>query len=235
MGTNTIKSVPGVTEKRCSMCATVKPFSEFYKDRSSPTGLQSRCGQCQREVQVAKRASDLTSARARGRERYAKNPDYFRRYVASYARRNAEQLRAKRLDVYASDPERYRARARNWRARNIDKATIRLTKWRDSHREYMRAYDRRKRAEYLLNGKSWEMCARRRARIRSAPVIERISRSAIIQRDGARCYLCGRELTLREVTLDHVIPLARGGSHTADNLRVACRPCNSRKGARLVT
>lgn len=36
---------------------------------------------------------------------------------------------------------------------------------------------------------------------------------------------CGRAGT----TLDHVVPIIRGGGHDEDNLVVACRPCNSRK------
>lgn len=72
----------------------------------------------------------------------------------------------------------------------------------------------------------------RRARLAGAPRIERIDRESIIMRDGSRCYLCGSDLPRQAITLDHVIPLARGGAHAEDNLRVACRPCNSRKGAR---
>ena len=34
------------------------------------------------------------------------------------------------------------------------------------------------------------------------------------------------------LTLDHVIPLARGGQHRVENLVAACKPCNSRKHAR---
>ena len=71
----------------------------------------------------------------------------------------------------------------------------------------------------------------RRARLKAVPY-ERVRRQDIVERDGLICYLCGLALRAPEVTLDHVIPLARGGPHTADNLRIACRPCNSRKGAR---
>jgi 5-methylcytosine-specific restriction endonuclease McrA len=46
---------------------------------------------------------------------------------------------------------------------------------------------------------------------------------------GNRCAYCGSE---ERLTIDHVIPLARGGSHWPSNLRPACLSCNSRKGAR---
>jgi hypothetical protein len=76
---------------------------------------------------------------------------------------------------------------------------------------------------------------RRRARIMNSPRIEVIDRSVIIGRDKSTCYLCGNILTnATEITLDHVIPLASGGAHTADNLRVACRDCNFRKNKRTL-
>lgn len=80
----------------------------------------------------------------------------------------------------------------------------------------------------------------RRQREATAEALTRETRRAIIARDGATCYLCGEPLDLaaafpdpQAVTLDHVVPLARGGAHTPDNLRVACRPCNLRKGDKL--
>ena len=73
---------------------------------------------------------------------------------------------------------------------------------------------------------------RRRARLKGAPVIERINRNRIIERDQSICHICGQKVEKADLTLDHVIPLARGGNHTEDNLKVAHRSCNSRKGAR---
>jgi len=46
---------------------------------------------------------------------------------------------------------------------------------------------------------------------------------------GGRCWMCGAPAT----EIDHVIPLARGGSNWPANLRPACRSCNARKGARV--
>jgi 5-methylcytosine-specific restriction endonuclease McrA len=50
---------------------------------------------------------------------------------------------------------------------------------------------------------------------------------------GRRCVYCGTGLGLENATLDHVIPLSRGGSHAPGNLVSACQPCNQLKGALL--
>jgi 5-methylcytosine-specific restriction endonuclease McrA len=46
------------------------------------------------------------------------------------------------------------------------------------------------------------------------------------------CAYCRRTIPRRERTIDHKVPLARGGRHTARNLVMACRACNSSKGDR---
>lgn len=78
----------------------------------------------------------------------------------------------------------------------------------------------------------------RRARIKTTQV-EHIYRGRIYARDEHSCYLCGEQLNMdaqapepKAPTIDHVVPLARGGSHTYDNLRAACFECNSRKSDR---
>ena len=58
-----------------------------------------------------------------------------------------------------------------------------------------------------------------------------LSRKNILRRDGHRCQYCGRaEVPL---TVDHVIPRARGGQDTWENLVAACVRCNNKKGDRL--
>lgn len=61
----------------------------------------------------------------------------------------------------------------------------------------------------------------------------------VMERDGWRCHICGDEVDrtvthgLDRSSLDHVVPLARGGSHTYDNVRASHWRCNHSKGARL--
>jgi 5-methylcytosine-specific restriction endonuclease McrA len=48
------------------------------------------------------------------------------------------------------------------------------------------------------------------------------------------CPLCGVRFSEgNRASVDHVIPLALGGTHTRDNLRLCCCSCNSRRGATL--
>lgn len=50
-------------------------------------------------------------------------------------------------------------------------------------------------------------------------------------KDRGDCYLC-RATTAGEFHIDHIVPIARGGWHSASNLGFLCKACNLDKGAR---
>ena len=58
------------------------------------------------------------------------------------------------------------------------------------------------------------------------------SRRNIFKRDHYTCQYCGRQPGMEELTLDHVIPRAQGGSSQWDNCVLACLECNKRKADR---
>ena len=63
------------------------------------------------------------------------------------------------------------------------------------------------------------------------------TREEIYRRDGFRCVYCGHDGSnfegWRFLTLDHFVPLSRGGSLEADNLVTACVACNNQKWNRV--
>ena len=83
-----------------------------------------------------------------------------------------------------------------------------------------RVLRRRRQADYN---------ARRRASFYTGE-LEDVSRDEIAERDNHLCHICGLFCSVHDLTLDHVVPLSKGGAHTKENIRIAHRECNSRKG-----
>lgn len=46
---------------------------------------------------------------------------------------------------------------------------------------------------------------------------------------AGRCYYCGATVPPAELTMDHIVPLIRGGRSTRGNCVPSCKDCNSRK------
>lgn len=72
-----------------------------------------------------------------------------------------------------------------------------------------------------------------RARKLNCSIVIPFTKREIVNRDGLNCYLCGLLLTFKSATIDHVIPLSRGGWHCPSNARIACLKCNQKKNNSL--
>ncbi len=141
----------------------------------------------------------------------------------------------------AAHPAEKRARAIAYRAANRAAILAKAIAYDAAHREEKRAY---LAAYYAAHRDRWmEATAIRRG----AALCDHLACLAIgpvqlsWQTNEHRCYLCGTPvwLALRGepgyVHMDHVVPIARGGLHCAENLRPACPTCNLRKRTNLVS
>ena len=79
---------------------------------------------------------------------------------------------------------------------------------------------------------------RRRAREKNA-FVANVYRKRVFERDRWRCHICRKKTNKDAVvphpqapTIDHLIPLASGGTHEPANVATACFKCNHTKGAR---
>lgn len=55
----------------------------------------------------------------------------------------------------------------------------------------------------------------------------------LLKKHRNRCYYCERQFKSVELTLDHKVPLSRGGNNAIGNLVPSCWPCNQEKGDRM--
>ena len=64
-------------------------------------------------------------------------------------------------------------------------------------------------------------------------VLQTARRRELWDRDKGTCYLCNKQVSIREFELDHLIPVSRNGDNSAQNLAVCCMFCNRSRGTKL--
>lgn len=157
---------------------------------------------------------------------------YARQIEASkrWKQRNGEHLAEYRRVTHAENREAENARSRAWHDANREHAAVYR---RRIYLERQQATNTAAVAEYRRRnpGKHAEIENRRRARLLDAFVAP-VDPAAIRARDRGLCGICGIHVALEDQSLDHVIPLAAGGTHEPSNVQLAHRVCNSRKGAK---
>jgi 5-methylcytosine-specific restriction endonuclease McrA len=91
-----------------------------------------------------------------------------------------------------------------------------------------------KQRAYCSDGCAWRANRRtRRARERNA-FVERVELEVVARRDKWICHICSEPVYsnasyTRQPTLDHVIPLSKGGEHSYENIKLAHFSCNCSK------
>lgn len=207
----------GEPRKRCSQCKQFKPLSEFGTHRSMSDGLRSACKECCRisDNEYRQRHPDKVKAKKQ-------------RYLDSGGREKARTYSREYQRAHKEERQSYMER---WRAENRDRYLEYARRYGQQHKDEIK---QKRRAKYAENPHPFnEMRQRRRARIKHAPgahTAQDLERQH--ERQHGCCYWCSKPLE-SDATIDHVIPLVRGGSNNPDNLVIACRSCNSRKRTRI--
>jgi 5-methylcytosine-specific restriction endonuclease McrA len=212
--------------KTCSKCGVAKVRTEYYRDRSNPDGLDYRCSACARERSLRYHAehADVVSAR-RSADRAAR-PDHYRARDAAHRERLDPTRRRDLLNRWKREhteavAEHSRKSAAKYRKRHPDRVYARQAAWAKKHPEFSRAKVRRRHA-IKMNA--------------SGSGFTKTDEAELLRMQNWRCFYCDRDLRAlppKQITADHVIPLRHGGAHDPSNIVMACKSCNSRKGAKL--
>jgi 5-methylcytosine-specific restriction endonuclease McrA len=207
--------------KRCARCEVVQPLDAFGIDRRRPDGRNCYC---------------LSCARAKASKWSTAHPGVCRDTHRRWKVRNLEKEQAGQRAWTAANKERENARKRTLqrkrrvenpeRSREIGRRTY------AKHAEKWRAHQRAltKTPEGLA--KATEFNRLRRARL-AGVVSESINCELVYARDNYLCARCGLFVEPGTRSLDHRIPITKGGSHTYDNVQLMHRVCNSKKYNRL--
>lgn len=135
------------------------------------------------------------------------NPEYGKIYRAN----NIKKITAKQKVYYQNNQEKLCKKTKNWKENNQDKVKA----WLESNPEIARLHNQNRRARKLKNG----------------GILSRGLSIKLFKLQKGKCPCCKQALG-NNYHLDHIVPLALGGSNTDDNIQLLRQKCNSQKHAK---
>jgi 5-methylcytosine-specific restriction endonuclease McrA len=135
-------------------------------------------------------------------------------YVAPNGWRQCKACRRVRvMESWERHKDKRKAENKAWREANAERCRENLLRWIEENRERYnlahRLKKQRKRAAGTLTSTDWAL---------------------VLKVYGNACLACDKP----EVTIDHVVPVSKGGRNEIDNVQPLCGYCNTSKGTKTI-
>ena len=217
-----------IAAKRCSTCGVVKPLSEFFRAACCKDGHRGECKPCVAAKQADYNKRNAEKIAAKKKEAYYADfaADMMRQKSAAYYQRNKDRIKRISREQYRRNAAKISAQ----RKENRDLLRQQTNEWRSKNREMVRQATRNwyhENKERLKPARRAAKAARRASGWIDAAVV-----SFLLVAQRRRCAACRCGLDESSYHLDHIEPIARGGTNERGNLQLLCPSCNLTKSAK---
>lgn len=210
-----------IPQKRCTKCGEMKPATteHFSKDKSKSSGLYSSCKAC-----VAAYSNDFRKRTGRDKKRYWDNRE-------SELIRNKEYRKSKQLEKpprILKTKEEYAQYKHDWYIAHCDEAKLRSRRWYIDHLAEVRARTKVYRENNRDSIRAMKSADKARRRIRISEAGGTFTRADVelqIRSQKGLCWHCGSPVG-KNYHIDHLTPIARGGTNKPNNIVISCPRCN---------
>lgn len=215
--------------KVCSRCKIEKPRSEFFKASCCKDGLRGECKQCVAEKQKIYNVENAERIAAKKKETYhseENKPKMVERRAAYYVA-NCERIKKASRAYHATNSARISAR----RKTILSKTRLQKAAWSAKNKERLSKL----RSAWYAKNKDRLQPGRKaaKARRRAAGRVDRRTVDALILAQRGKCACCKKPAGHgHPYHLDHIVPVARGGTNERGNLQILCPSCNLSKNAK---
>jgi hypothetical protein len=216
-----VNQLTGISqEKRCKTCGIIKPLNDFYKGtKTCVDGYFGNCKQCCQINQKIYRSTHKEAINNRHKE---------------YRKTHKNEINIAIYKWQNKNRERHLENRKKWRDKNREKNNAIARLYYNANREII--HETQHKWAKSNPDKINEKKNRRRARKYNGTV-EIFRNVDIFERDKWICQLCKKKVNKRlkaphplSPSLDHIVPLSKGGSHERKNVQLVHLLCNSKAG-----
>ncbi len=249
--------------KVCCKCKVDQPESNFTRDKSRADGLFPQCRACRKIDKHQYYLDHKEDIFRKSKQWHQENPDSGKAIKKRYRDTHKEEIATRISEAKRADPERFSNNNKRSYKRNRDKILARnrayydkyperkketYRKHREKNREAMNERSRKWYAEHRsIHNQRVQRWAAKNTHKRLAYVHARRARR--LQNGGQYttaqwselkleydycCLCCDRREPDIRLTIDHVVPIARGGSNDISNIQPLCIHCNKSKGTKTI-
>lgn len=168
--------------------------------------------------QIGKYCTKTCRSRASLRNQLEKYPEYYK-------------------DYYEDNKEKFKEHNHKYREENREKLREYAAYYGKKYAEKIARTNKLRAQKHPEKGR--ENASRYRARLKNA-FVEKIDYKEIYIRDNYVCQICGEPVKMNEKyphplssSIDHIIPLAKGGTHERKNVQLSHLTCNLHKQAKI--
>jgi len=196
-----------------TLAAKKKAYAAAHREEIAARKKAHRAAH--RTEEAARRKAHRATITANQRARRAAHREEVRAKENAYRAANPEKARARDRAYRAANPEKVAAKQRAHNAAHPEKVLAKYKKYRVAHPDKGRIDRHNRAARKIGNGGTYTAAEWR----------------ALCAWFGNVCLCCDAGGRL---TVDHVVPLSRGGTNAIVNLQPLCLSCNMRKHAKPI-
>lgn len=216
--------------KICTKCKELKTISNFSKNKNNKDGLKFQCKLCDKIEIAAHRKKFPEKAIAYRASYYLKNSDYIKNKMKERYAKSPEKFKAVSRKKYLENPNYAKNYSNQYRIKNIEKVTNDLHIWRLNNKKHIQEYSKK----YALNNhdilrNNWRLRRARKKGAEGTHTANDIKNLQILQKN--KCICCKKSIK-NKFHVDHIMPLALGGSNSKENIQLLCPHCNVKKHAK---
>jgi len=183
-----------------------------------------------------------------------KDPKKQKANSKAYRKANPDKMKSRHKAWAEAHPEKIKEWGRIYRKANKLRLNAKCKAWRKANPEKMKAFNKiyreinaekekaRVKAYHKANPEKGREFGRKRWALKHTTQVESINEKEVYLRDSWKCQICHKRehKTLKYpnpicASLDHIIPLSKGGTHTYKNVQLAHFGCNASKGPRVIS